>query len=418
VVKGDPIEKYILISNSHDGTLAIRVGYTPIRVVCANTLSMALGTRGGTSTGFGGREGAGAGMKNLIRIFHRGDPAKNVMAVAETMDVVNRQFTATVEVFKDLAAAPISHEDLEKYVKVVFRVSQKDEEDMTDEEKVASRIVTGIAPVDKMLGGGVKRGHMTLVAARPGMGKTSYLVQMAEGASRLGYEVKYFSLEETTVDITSRLVGGVGRVDMLKVEQSEASRDELARVIEAQQEIHARASLRIDDASATTTVDIRASMERARLAGRPVDLVIVDHLQLLGDEPLRGEGIVQYLGRVSWALKRIAKDFRAVVACGMQLSRAAAHERRAPVLTDLRESGRLEENADVVLGLHRPAYYEPQDQQTDQSAEIWTLKNRHGPANTKATMVWIGAFRWFARMDPQPAAGKNGNGYKERVYRG
>lgn len=114
VVKGDPIMKYLLLSNSHDGSLAIRVGFTPIRVVCANTLAMAIGTKHES-------------VKGLLRVHHIGDVKATLEDVADVIDLINRQFSATADQFKVLASRPISGEDLKKYVKLIFKTETKEE---------------------------------------------------------------------------------------------------------------------------------------------------------------------------------------------------------------------------------------------------------------------------------------------------
>jgi phage/plasmid-like protein (TIGR03299 family) len=105
IVKGDEIEKYVLLSNSHDGTMSVRAGFTPIRVVCANTLGMAHAKRGGS---------------NLIRLKHTKNLKQNLENVAEIMNLANQQFEATAEQYRALASSDINQSDLEKYVKLVF----------------------------------------------------------------------------------------------------------------------------------------------------------------------------------------------------------------------------------------------------------------------------------------------------------
>lgn len=124
IVKGDAVEKYILLSNSHDGTLAVRVGFTPVRVVCNNTLSMATGTDA-----------------RLIRVRHTGSVAENLAKVGEIMNLANAQFEATAEQYRELARNQISAADLERLVKVTFTPAKADDED------AAKRILENVIPL-------------------------------------------------------------------------------------------------------------------------------------------------------------------------------------------------------------------------------------------------------------------------------
>lgn len=130
VVKaGDEVEKYVLLSNSHDGTLAVRVGFTPIRVVCNNTLSMAISDNG----------------SQLLRIKHSGNVVENLEKVREIMDVANQRFEATAEQYRILASKQISRKDLETYVKVVF--AQKKTLEEKPVEEINSRILEKVIPL-------------------------------------------------------------------------------------------------------------------------------------------------------------------------------------------------------------------------------------------------------------------------------
>jgi len=138
IVKGDSVEKYVLLSNSHDGTLAVRVGFTPVRVVCANTMAMALGDS----------------ASKLIRVRHTKNVADNLELIRETMNLANQQFEATAEQFRMLAAKNINQADLEKYIKLVFNSNKKIIEAEGDTSSLNNkRIINAIQPLfEKGLG--------------------------------------------------------------------------------------------------------------------------------------------------------------------------------------------------------------------------------------------------------------------------
>jgi replicative DNA helicase len=144
---------------------------------------------------------------------------------------------------------------------------------------------------------------------------------------------------------------------------------------------------------------ITTGMMESEVARHTPDLVIVDHLRLIGDEPARGENETQRLGRMSWALKQIAGEYRIPVLCLCQLNRGVeARTDRRPMLGDLRQSGEIEENADAVLMLYRDEMYNDRTDQPD-NAEVWGRKLRDGETNSMAKLKYHKSLTTFYDID-------------------
>lgn len=253
-----------------------------------------------------------------------------------------------------------------------------------------SAIKTYIPPLDRAIAG-LWRSNLSILCARPSVGKTALALQIARNATASG-KVLFFSLEMSARELWARIVCGSQRVNL---------RDVLAGKLagQAQQElIHANADmidayndkLLIDDQPVTTS-DIWRKVAFVR-----PELVIVDHLRLLGD---KNTNEVQRLGQVSWELKKLAKEYDIAVLALAQLNRQLeSRQDKHPELSDLRASGEIEENADLVLGLHRDRIYlETPKEKTP--ADLTTLKFRNGIANTLIRLEFDGVAQWFDGRD-------------------
>ncbi|HEX7022511.1 MAG TPA: replicative DNA helicase [Trueperaceae bacterium] len=245
-----------------------------------------------------------------------------------------------------------------------------------DQEDAAEGVPTGYFDLDRYTGG-LPRGGLSVVAARPSIGKSALAQCIAENAARSGRTVLLFSPEQTAAEIADRLIARHGAVNSVRLRR---------RQLEDAEWRQATAGLRrlqnlpwwVDDSGDLTSQQVR-SRARQLHARRPVDLVIVDYLQFLGDRPDRSTNSrAELVGAMSRRLKALARELNCALLACSQLNRAA--ERRAdhrPMLSDLRESGNIEQDADLVLLLHRPEYYDPQDRPG--IAEVEIAKQRNGP---------------------------------------
>lgn len=241
--------------------------------------------------------------------------------------------------------------------------------------------LTGLADVDDKLGG-LHKGEMVVLAARPGMGKTALATSVMMSIAAQGGRVLFFSLEMPRKQIAMRVLCSVAGVPLQALRQRDGIQESIAaQLAQAEEQVKAW-PFSIDDSSAVTIDGLR---ERAALYqgqnGDPA-LIVVDYLQLV--RPSRRHGNrEQEVSEISAGLKAIAKDLDAPVLALAQLSRACElRTNKRPVLSDLRDSGSIEQDADAVMFLYRERYYEPSRTDEDEEAEVIIAKQRNGPVGT------------------------------------
>ncbi len=242
-------------------------------------------------------------------------------------------------------------------------------------EPMAAGVPTGFTRFDEMTTG-LQPGQLWVLAARPGVGKTSFALTLALNAARRGHGVLLFSLEMTAHEIYSRLLCSEGDIDMHKFRASMLSPAEKDRMMETKDYIETL-PLYIDDGAGTTHPLMRAKARRLA-KDRKLDLVIVDYLQIMGSASKRTENRAIEIAEMSKGLKEMAKELRLPVLALSQLNRAA-DKRGAdepPLLSDLRESGAIEQDADLVAFLQRNTRAEPPE---CFKTEVHIAKQRNGP---------------------------------------
>ena len=256
-------------------------------------------------------------------------------------------------------------------------------------------VPTGIGELDNTITG-LNRSDLILLAARPGMGKTSFALNiMRHAAVTAQKRVAFFSLEMTKEQLVSRLLSTEALVGGTKLRTGELSEGEWVRLIEAG-EVLSKAQMYFDDSSGITVPEMKAKLRRLR----DVDLVIIDYLQLMSGSKRTEGNRVQEISEITRNLKIMAKELNIPVIALSQLSRAS-EQRTAhrPVLSDLRDSGSIEQDADIVLFLYREGYYaggegQPDDSVDHNSGEVIVAKNRHGESRT-IPLHWQGEFMRF-----------------------
>jgi replicative DNA helicase len=249
---------------------------------------------------------------------------------------------------------------------------------ISDSGRPVSGISTGFTDLDSDTRG-LQPGNLILVAARPGMGKTALALNIAQHASVVDdVKTAVFSLEMSRTELMIRLLTAAARVDSHRLMRGFCHVGELQRIGAAKAEIGA-ASLWIDDTSTMTVSSIRGKSRRMK-ARQGLGLVIIDYLQLLASERRYDSRVVE-VGAMSRALKQLAKELAVPVVCLAQLNRASeARGDGRPKLSDLRESGSLEQDADVVMLLYRAAEYSKEADPNE--AEIIIAKSRNGPTGS------------------------------------
>jgi len=246
-------------------------------------------------------------------------------------------------------------------------------------------VPSGFYDLDEMTAG-FQKSDFVVIAGRPSMGKTSFAMNIAENvavhlkpAERQAIAV--FSLEMSKESLVQRLMCSLARVDIHKIRRGYASNDEYKRLQNAAAQLH-EAPIYIDDTAAMSILEMRAKSRRL-VSEVPLGLIIIDYLQLVRG-PESSENRQQEISAISRSLKALAKELHVPVIALSQLSRAVETRggTKRPVLSDLRESGAIEQDADVVLFVYRPEVYETDPAKRDGKAEIIIAKQRNGPTGS------------------------------------
>ncbi len=253
---------------------------------------------------------------------------------------------------------------------------------------------TGLRDLDRRING-LNKSDLILIAARPGMGKTSMALNILSSmAKSTGKAVAFFSLEMSREQLAMRLLSNESFVDNQKLTTGKLSEEEWIKIGVASSAL-SQTGIRVDDNPTITVAEMNAKCRRIENLG----LVVVDYLQLMTTANGRSnENRVQVVSEISRALKIMAKELNVPVVCLSQLSRA--NESRAdkrPMLSDLRESGAIEQDADQVLFIYRDDYYN-EDSEEKNIAEIIVAKNRHGETGT-VKVQWLPQYFTFSDLE-------------------
>lgn len=251
---------------------------------------------------------------------------------------------------------------------------------------------TGFSGLDRVLVG-MGKSDLVLVGARPGMGKTSFAMNVAvSAAKRTKKAVCVFSLEMSAEQLVSRLLSSEALVDSYSLRSGELSDDDWQKLAHASSEL-SDCEILIDDTTGMTVAGMMAKLRRVKNLG----LVVIDYLGLMQSER-RIDNRVQEVSEISRNLKLMAKEFKVPVICCAQLSRGPeSRTDKRPMLSDLRDSGAIEQDADIVMFLYRDEYYKDKDN-PQSTAEVIVAKNRHGSTG-KVEMGWLGQYTKFTTLD-------------------
>ncbi|MBM3814816.1 MAG: replicative DNA helicase [Acidimicrobiia bacterium] len=267
-----------------------------------------------------------------------------------------------------------------------------------DPSKRVKGISTGFLKLDEMIGG-LHAGELIILAARPAMGKTALALNIAQHVAThrdIQKTVAVFSLEMSREQLLTRLVCSAARVDQQKFRLGYLNADERRRLQLAASEM-AEAPLFIDDSAGTNLMDLHAKLRRLK-AEHGLGLVVVDYLQLMGSRG-RAENRTQEVSALSRGLKLLSKELRVPFLVLSQLSRATETRPgdHIPQLSDLRESGSIEQDADMVAFIYRPEYYKPDREDLRGIAEVHIAKQRNGPIG-KAKLAFLREFTKFENL--------------------
>lgn len=270
--------------------------------------------------------------------------------------------------------------------------AQLDERSRSDSD--IPGISTGFRDLDHALTG-LNKSDLILVAARPGMGKTAFALNIALNAAKSSKkDVVVFQLEMSKDQLASRFLATEALIESQKLKTGNLAEDDWIKIARATN-VLAKTRIYVDDNPAITVAEIKA---KCRRLGEGLGLIVIDYLQLMQSGGRKSDNRTQEVAEISRSLKIMAKELNVPVVCLSQLSRAA--EQRAdkkPMLSDLRESGAIEQDADIVMFIYRDDYYN-EDSEDKNVAEIIIAKNRHG-ATGSVHLQWIGQYTTFSSQD-------------------
>lgn len=272
-----------------------------------------------------------------------------------------------------------------------------------EEREKHKGLPTGFSGLDRNISG-LNKSDLIIIGARPGMGKTSFALNLARNVAVVGgKKVVMFSLEMTKGQLAERVLATEARVDVKKMRSGEFNDGDWQRMGKAVESLK-NAELYFDDSSNITVPEMKARVRRMR----NVDCVIVDYLGLLASDKDYGSQRVQEVSDITRNLKLMAKDLNIPVIVCSQLARVTEGrgKQHRPMLSDLRDSGSIEQDADIVLMLYRPFYYinekegplTEEDLAKKNEAELIIAKNRHGPLET-VDLHWNGTYTLFSTAE-------------------
>ena len=265
-------------------------------------------------------------------------------------------------------------------------------DELSRSDSLIPGLSTGLRDLDMKING-LNKSDLLLIAARPAMGKTSFALNIGLNvAKKYNKTVAFFSLEMSREQLAMRLLSGESFVDSQKMQTGKLTEEEWERLCNASVAL-SQTDIRCDDNPSVTVAEMNAKLRRVEDLG----LVIIDYLQLMTGSGYgkSSENRVQVVGEISRSLKIMAKELNVPVICLSQLSRAVeSRTDKRPIMSDLRESGAIEQDADAILFLYRDDYYNPNTEEKN-VAECIVSKNRHGETGT-VKLQWLPQFTTFA----------------------
>lgn len=278
-------------------------------------------------------------------------------------------------------------------VQETFETMQKRAQD----PKGLTGLTTGFADLNRKLSG-LQKSDLVLLAARPSMGKTALMVNIATNAAlEGGAKVAMFSLEMSSNQLVQRILSSTAHVDLSKIISADLNDEEWRKILTAIRHLQS-IDIEIDDTPGLTPLEVKAKCRRLK-AEKGLDLIVIDYLQLM-EAGGRGESRQQEISSISRALKGIAKELDVPLIALSQLSRAPElRQDHRPILSDLRESGAIEQDADVVMFLYRDDYYNEESEKKN-TGELIIAKHRNGPTGT-VDLVFKKEYTKFVSMEFQ-----------------
>ncbi|MCJ1978299.1 MULTISPECIES: replicative DNA helicase [Pseudolactococcus] len=327
--------------------------------------------------------------ESVERAYSQDEPADDIIALAEKGIVAVTEGRTRSGFRKISEIIDTNYDEIER---------------LSKQKSTVTGISTGYPALDEKTTG-LHEGELIILAARPAMGKTAFALNIAANIGKLGQTVAIFSLEMGAESLVNRMVSSEGLIDAYSLRTGKLNDDDWSNLIIAQGALADR-SIYVDDSPGIKITEIRARSRKLAQEQGGLGLILIDYLQLISGTGK--ENRQQEVSEISRQLKVLAKELKVPVLALSQLSRGVEQrEDKRPKLSDLRESGSIEQDADIVAFIHREAYYQnPNDPEVelDNKAEIIFAKNRSGETGT-AELMWVGQFTKFTSIDTHHESG-------------
>jgi replicative DNA helicase len=294
----------------------------------------------------------------------------------------------------------VAHEDRQSDFRNVAEILEEEIdrlEQLAKGDSDLTGVPSGFRDLDKITGG-FQDGNLIVIAARPAMGKSAWVTNVADHvASKHGKPAAFFSLEMSEAELAHRFIATEARISSDRLRRGRVSEKDWPGVVRACNVLE-KAPLWIDDSSDLSLLDLRAKARRLTASEGDLGVIIIDYIQLMRPEDPR-QNRVEQVGQISRGLKILARELNVPVIALSQLSRAPEQRPdKRPILSDLRESGNIEQDADLVAFLYRDEYYDPESEDHGK-AELIIRKHRNGPVDT-IRLAFRSHYPSFANLAP------------------
>lgn len=344
--------------------------------------------------------GSSANMRHYAAIVEEKSVLRRLIRTANNISQMSYEGKTDVNAIMDTAEKGIfdimqnRHSDQFHHIRDIAVDSIEKIEDIYRSKGKLTGVPTGFVDFDQKTAG-LQKSDLILLAARPSMGKTAFALNIIQNAAiRSNVPTAVFSLEMSREQLVNRMLCSEAMLDAQRLRTGELTDSDWADLIQAMGPL-SQAPIYIDDTPGVTPMEVRSKCRRLKVE-KGLGLIVIDYLQLMSGNS-RNDSRQQEISKISRALKAIAREMEAPVIALSQLSRAC--EQRAdhrPMLSDLRESGAIEQDADVVAFLYRDEYYFPDTEKKNQ-AELIIAKQRNGPTGT-VDLTWMGQYTKFGNF--------------------
>ncbi|WP_301010364.1 replicative DNA helicase [Anaerotignum lactatifermentans] len=344
--------------------------------------------------------GSSANMRHYAAIVEEKSVLRRLICTANNISQMSYEGKTDVNAIMDTAEKGIfdimqnRHSDQFHHIRDIAVDSIEKIEDIYRSKGKLTGVPTGFVDFDQKTAG-LQKSDLILLAARPSMGKTAFALNIIQNAAiRSNVPTAVFSLEMSREQLVNRMLCSEAMLDAQRLRTGELTDSDWADLIQAMGPL-SQAPIYIDDTPGVTPMEVRSKCRRLKVE-KGLGLIVIDYLQLMSGNS-RNDSRQQEISEISRSLKAIAREMEAPVIALSQLSRAC--EQRAdhrPMLSDLRESGAIEQDADVVAFLYRDEYYFPDTEKKNQ-AELIIAKQRNGPTGT-VDLTWMGQYTKFGNF--------------------